>query len=416
TVTTRDAWSTTPSARVQSQTASVGVDERNVMGTGREAAAFVTSNRGQVGVGVAVRDPFLAVGGGELSLAAGLSAYRDGRDAAVTLENRRRSAFDPRHIEGTLRRSTRGEFDATADIVRRDRAAFLGGWAVHPSARGVTSLLAGVEGERTTLIAAEGAAIVGPARVDRDFAGLDVGVRREAASYDTVTWLMPAHALVDVPLGFETEAIVGGGHDFERGQPALHVDLWGGRVWNPDRRHLIVADLWTSGYWGDDRLDAASVRGELSLFRAARRGLWIAHLAGERLINPDPDVRALASSDPTLAALPHDSRLARGAIAGSLERDIRIRALSRSWALDGALFGAASTRWAPAVPLNDELYVGVLGAGLRVAPLRPARGTFRIDAGYPVTRSRELRRAPFLAISVTPWLGADRVRDGRKGR
>jgi hypothetical protein len=257
---------------------------------------------------------------------------------------------------------------------------------------------------------------VGPWSVRRDFAGLDLGLRRDAASFDTLTWLSGDRGLADLLVGFEGEGVVGIGEDFVRDQPLVHLDFWGGRIWQVDRRHVVVADVWSSGYAGEHRWNAATVRASVTTYRRAHRGMWLANLAAERLFNPDPDVRALATLDHTIQAYPRRSRLAESALAASLERDVRIVRATRAWAIDGALFSAASLRWDPVSPNPDQLYAGVLGLGLRLSPTRAARGTFRLDLGFPVTHSPELRGRPFIALTVVPWLGASRERDGWQQR
>jgi hypothetical protein len=340
------------------------------------------------------------------------NTYRDGGDWYAEVETRRRSVFDPWHTRLALMSSTRQTTGDTADTFQRQDVSFLVARSVSTSARGVTALLAGVEGERTRLLSSPNAAIVGPWNVRRDFVGLDLGLRRDAASFDTLTWLVGGRGLADLPVGFEGEGVVGIGKDFVREEPLVHLDLWGGRIWQPDRRHVVVADVWSSGYAGEHRWDAAAVRGSVTTYRRAHRGMWIANLAGERLFDPDPDVRALATLDHTIQVFPRRSRLAESALAASLERDVHIMWATRSWRVDGALFSAASLRWDPVSPNPDQLYAAVLGVGVRVAPKRAGRGTFRLDLGFPVAHSPELKGRPFVALTVAPWLGASRQRDG----
>ena len=415
TLTTRDAQSTRPRLKVGSSSSTlVGIEERNLLGTGREASLYLRADGSRVGAGLLLRDPW--VPGTNLSASGRLDSFRDGREWLLSVATRRRSVFDRWHAELEASHSMRGSLAVPEDAFRRQAAVLLVGRRISATPQRVVSLLVGAEAARARLFSAPAAAIVGPSAVRRSFLGLDVGVRRESASYDTVSWLMPGRGLLDVPRGSEGEVIIGVGEDFASRRPMLHVDLWGGRMWLPDRRHLIVGDLWGSGYLQDRQWEAATVRASLALYRQASRGVWVARLAGERLFNPDPDVRTLTTSDPTLAAFSTRSRMAEAALAGSLERTVRLAGLTRSVALEGALFGAGSVRWAPVSPNLDRLHVLVLGAGLRVAPTKAGRGTVRLDVGYPVVRSPELRPRPYLAFSVAPWLGALRHRDGRRER
>jgi hypothetical protein len=58
----------------------------------------------------------------------------------------------------------------------------------------------------------------------------------------------------------------------------------------------------------------------------------------------------------------------------------------------------------------------VLGVGVRLAPFRAARGTARLDFGFPVVRSPGVPARPFVALSLTPAPDAGRHRDGARER
>lgn len=415
TVTARDAWSTRPEVKLgASGKATMGVEERNLFGTGRAASIYVRSSGGsQLGVGAMVSDPWVPHTPFAITLST--NSYRDGADWHAVVASRTRTIFDPWRTEIVLGGSTYHPADDSSGTFGRQWASFLVSHAVSASPRGVTSLIGGAEMERGRLFAGPGDAIIGPARVIRRFAGVDVGLRRETARYDTLSWILPG-ALADVPLGFEWEGVVGLGKELVSGAPTAHLDLWGGRAWMPRRGRLLVADLWSSGFIGGGAWRAGTVRALLSYYSAAPHGTWQAHLAGERLFHPDPDVRALATVDPTLPIFPRDSRLAETAVSAALERDVNLRRLSSAWMLDGALFAAYSTRHDPATPNPEQLQAGVLGFGLRLAPRRAGRATFRLDVGFPVVHSPELKGRPYIGILVMPWLGADRERDGPRNR
>jgi len=157
------------------------------------------------------------------------------------------------------------------------------------------------------------------------------------------------------------------------------------------------------------------VRASLHGVAAAPHGTWQALVAAERLIDPDPTVRALATVDPVAALLPREARLAEAAVAGSVERAWRLRDVTRSTAVDAALFAAASYRWDPATAeRTEQLGATVVGAGLRVAPTHTPLATVRLDVGYPVWRVGAVRARPVVGLSITPWLLTDRQRDGRR--
>ena len=126
-------------------------------------------------------------------------------------------------------------------------------------------------------------------------------------------------------------------------------------------------------------------------------------------------MHALATADPTLRALPARNGLAETALSASLERSARLRNVGRTYALQAALFAAGSVRWDPASGQAigaDRMYVGALGAGLRLAPMRAGRATIGIDLGFPLARSAQVRSRPFVGLVVTPSLTTGRHRDG----
>lgn len=416
TVTTRDVWSTKPNVRIGSRSATlVGLTERNLLGTGREASLHVRSDGSRIGFGASLLDPWFA--GTPLSASIGVDGYRDGEDWYAVVGPRERSVLDPWGATLTLARSTRDSREATGDVFQRLGGSALVSRRLLVREDAVVSLLAGMEGERTSLAAGAGSALVGPEQVRRLFVGADLGVMRRSVAYDTLTWMLPGAALVDVPLALEGEAVVAAGREQRTGRPMLHVDAWAGRMWRTGERGLLVGDLWASGYDGPDGVESATLRGSLTAYRAARGGLWTARIGAERLIEPDPDLRALRLADPTLEALPDRARMAEAAASASLERSVVLRSVSRSWALGAAAFAAGSARWDPASEEEmgmEGLYVGAVGVGLRFVPKKAGRATARLDLGFPVLRSPGVRSRPFVSISITPGLDQGRLRDGRR--
>lgn len=439
---TRDEWSTKPNLQIGSSTAAFELRERNLLGTGRQAAVSIRSDRGRIGLGATLRDP--ALFGDRAFLAIGASRYRDGSEWSATIARRERSILDPWSYEAYASQSTRIPVVAAAsavgqppgavagptigDAFRRSGAGALVGRRLRVTTTAVTSGQAGIEFERAGLVAASGAMLVGERHVSREVAALDVGLRRRSVAYDTLTWLLPAAALVDVPLAFEFDALVGVGREMTAGVPVAHLDTWAGRLWHRGPASLIIGDLWASGYLTPDRISAATLRGSGAYYRAAPRGVWSARLGAEWLRAPDPDLRAMVTADPTAGALSSEGRLAEAAVALSLEREVRLRPISRSWVLGGAAFAALSTRWDPASPSGtgaedvgrrdgehalERLDLGVVGVGLRLAPTRLGRATARLDLGYPLLRSPGVPTRPFVALSISPWLEQGRHRDGR---
>lgn len=423
-VRTRDAWSTRPELSMKSSagggtagttnqsagpSSTIGLEERNLLGTGRGAKLYLRSFGSRLGTGLLIDDPWFL--GSRYSAQVGVDSYRDGSDARMRLTRREETLFDPWGVSLEVARGVRRV--PGADTLRRDAASLL--FARRLGGRGenddrVTSLLLGAEGEVTHLVAAPEAALVGPGFAARRMAALDLGLRRRTAQYDTLTWLLPGAPIVDVPMGMEGEVVAGGGWDMASDAPALHLDGWVGRAWLPRPGAMLTADAWSAGYLIGGSWRAGNVRGALGYSQAASRGTWTARLSAERLYAPDPDVRALMSDDPTASVIADRQRLSQAAVSAGLERTLRLRRLTRSWALDGAAFAAGSLREDAAGPGPEMMGVGVLGVGLRGTPTRAGRGTFRLDVGYPVVSSGMVARRLYVGFSVAPWMGDTRHR------
>lgn len=412
TVVTRDLWSTQPSVKVRGGgSALVGVEERNFLGTGRDAKIYARSDAGQVGFGMAYSDPWVAGTGVAASIAR--DAYRNGSDWTGSAGLRERSVFDPWHADLTVTQSAHESPAVTADTVRRESAIALVGHRVSHARSSATTVLVGAEYDEARVVAGRGADIVGPPMMRREFLGLDAGITRRSASYATSSWYLAGGEPVDFPVALEGEAVVGVGRDLAFDRPAMHADAWIGRFWLPDDRVLFSADAWASGYRLAQQWSAGSLRLALGADAPAAGGRWGARVAAEQLYDPDPDVRALASADPTVAALPQRARLAETAVAMSAERDLTVRRVTHSYALELAGFGAASMRWDPAAG-GERPSLGALGAGIRLTPTRAGMARIGLDVGFPVARSAGIPNRPFVAFTITPWLEASRMRDGRR--
>jgi hypothetical protein len=411
-LTTRDDWSVKPKVQMRSTKSEIGVTERNLLGSGRELALHARTQQGRVGVGVTFNDPWFL--GSRFGASLGQDTYRDGNQWNATLRLREESVLAPWGAELSGTQSEYEPAGAAVDRFERSSAHLLVRRSLFARPAAVTSLLFGAESERASLSAGPGAPIVGPRHASRNFAGLSLGVGRTSVSYDTLTWMLPNAAIVDVPLAVETEAVVSAGRDGVLGTPMAHVDLWAGKAWLPSRHSLAVADVWTFGFWGPGRWDDASMRASVAYYQAAKRGFWTTKLTAERLLNPDPDVRTFVTIDPTARLLPDQRRLAEGAVSLTAERDIRLRGLTRSWAVDGALFAAASSRWETVEPSPEHVDVAMLGVGLRLTPTRLGRATARLDVGYPVAASPLAKRGIYFGIGLSPWWGDERHRVGRR--
>jgi hypothetical protein len=406
-VLTQDLWSVRPSLNVRPTSQSLTLTERNIFGTGREATIGLKSDVNGIAPSAALRDPWFLGKDITLGLTTTGSAARGAR--AVTVQKRERSILDPFGLEGSVQSSA---FDAdkldtgavggqAVESLRRLGATAIASRRVHLSLSAVTHLMIGGEYDRMEWEPP----LYGDAILLREFVGIGGGLRRRSVAYDTVTWYLPDNALVDVPLSFEYDAFISMGQDRATGAPALHVDAWAGQMWFLGRSALLVGNVWGSGFRTAGRWSAATLRGAVNYERAARRGLWNARLGVERWFGPDPDLRMAVTADPTIRALGSDARRATNAVVVSVERAVHVRRLTRSYTLDAAVFGAASSR--------TTAHVGTLGFGLRLAPARLGRVTARLDFEVPVLRSGDVLGRPFVAAGITPWLEQDRQRDGR---
>ena len=331
-VLTKDSWSTRPSIKVRSSSATaIGLEERNMMGTGRTVRAYVRSDAGRTGVGLAYVDPWLF--GSPISGALSRNVYRDGRDWRVGIGTRQRSVFDKWRGDLTLfdarRRSLTGP-----DTLHRSAQVFTLSHVVRSSPTGALSLLSGFERERTRLSVFSDVPVVGPRRVNRDFAGFDLGLARYSVHYEAIDWYLPGARVADLPAGFEGEGLIGFGRDFISNTPMMHADLWAGHFWFPRRDLFASTDIWMSGYVNRDAWSGATRRAAVSVYKQAADGMWMARVGAEQLTDPDPDVRTLESLDPTVGAISSTSRLAESAVAISLERSAHLVGVTKGYVLD----------------------------------------------------------------------------------
>jgi hypothetical protein len=423
TVVTRDSWTTRPEIRANSTSPRVGLSERNLLGTGRTVGIDVASRNGSLGAGISVSDAF-GFGTG-MTTRGQYHQYSDGSARNITLARRQATLTDKWRAELDLYDQRYEPKASLSDNFERAGVELLGGLRLTPR-RGAHALyvLAGAESENTSLLAAQNADIVGPSRIDRHFTGPQLGAAVVSALYDTLTWLLPGGAVVDVPRTVEGEILVGMGRgsigSSDPTGPSVisdanfmtHYDGWLGREWLPTRRSRIVADIWAAGYTRSSEWQSSRTRVAMSAEHAASNGVWRFSVAGEQLKDPDPDVRALAIYDRALAFVPKGVRLAESALSLSLERTRHIKSFG-SQELDASIFGAASRRWdtPSTAAASDGFMVGVAGIGAALVPKRSGGATIRLDYGYPLTATPGFKRTPRFSIAIVPWLESSRHRE-----
>lgn len=416
---TRDTWTLRPTARMRgTNSLSIGVEERNLFGTGRTLAATTELSPRGTGAGVTFMDPWLF--GSDVSANVRVAKLAGTHTFRAGLRNHEYSVFDSWRAEANVARLSYGDTNATERSLHSLAGMFLAGRRIgEPSQSGVTMLLGGVE--------FDSAAAISPTRRMspdsatamphvRSFLGADVGLMRRTAIYDTVSWIVPGRGFLDVPLGWEGEGVIGGGYERSVKKPALKLDLWFGRVWIPERGGMATFDAWTSGYAGE-QVDANHIaRLSAGWYHEATRGMWGARLTAERMLEVDPDRRGLslvALADYTAPAIRAYAARGGRSIAGSLERDVHLFQVAAASMLDAGVFAAASYRW-QVDAADRQLRVGVLGGRLRLLSANGAISSVRIDVGYPVMLSSWLKPKPFGVLTFGNLLDVVRQRDGRR--
>jgi hypothetical protein len=251
----------------------------------------------------------------------------------------------------------------------------------------------------------------------RSFLGIDVGMLRRTAQWDTASWVVPGRGFLDIPLGWEADGVIAGGYERDARTPAAKVDAWLGRVWMPNRGRILMFDAWASGYAGR-MIDANHIaRLSAAWYEEGWRGMWGARLTAERLLEVDPDLRALSlmpRADYSAPAVrPYAVRGGR-TIAGSLERSVRLFAAGSASVVDAGGFLAGSYRWQVADVPGGRLRAGVVGTRLRLLSANGTVRSVRVDLGYPVVLSEVLPRRPFAVLTIGTLFDISRQRDGRR--
>lgn len=419
-VRTRDAWTLRPTARLRSSSSlSVGIEERNLLGTGRTLAVTTElSTRGN-GAGVTFIDPWLfgrdVSGTFRAAKLAGAHVFRAG------LRNHEYSVFDSWRAEGNFARNSYGDTIATERSLHTVAAMLLVGRRIGaPSSSGVTLLLAGAEFDSASAISPtrrmrrDSAAVMPHVR---SFLGLDLGLMRRTALYDTASWIVPGRGFLDVPLGWEGEAVVGSGYERDARSPAFKLDTWLGRIWLPQRGSIFTLDAWLSGYAGRG-VDANDIaRLSAGWYDQAWGGMWGARFTAERMFEVDPDRRSLSLmmlTDYTAPVVRPFALRAGRTVAGSIERSAHLFQVGAASVFDAGAFAGASYRWGVDGARDRQLRAGVVGARFRLLSANGAVSSVRLDVGYPVMLNRSLRRKPFAVLTFGNLFDVVRQRDGRR--
>lgn len=419
TIRTRDAWSLRPTARLRaSNQLSLGIEEKNLFGSGRSLSLTHEMTTRGSGAAVSLNDPWLF--GSDVAGSIRVATLGGAHTLRAGLRNHEYSVFDRWRLEGNLARHSYGDTNVAERTQHTVAAMAMVARRVGSAPHVVTLLAVGVEFDSAAAVSAApsrrlAATPDGP-RV-RSYLGVDLGLQRRTAVFDTVGWVAPGRGFLDVPLGWESDAIVGGGWERVAHTPAMRLDGWMGRIWLPRRGALLMLDGWASGYLGRGVDRNQIVRASVSWFAEARGGMWGGRASAERLAELDPDLRGLSlmpKADYTTPVLGVYAPRGGRSVAASAERNFHLLRAGASSMLDLGGFLAGSYRWDVRDVAGERLKAGVVGTRLRLLSANGAVSSVRVDLGYPVVRSAALPNHGFLVLTVGSLFDVSRQRDGRR--
>jgi hypothetical protein len=417
---TRDTWTLRPTARLRSTSSlSLGIEEKNLFGSGRTVAATSEMSRWGTGAGITLVDPWLfgtdVEGSFRIAKLGGAHVLRAG------LRNHEYSVFDRWRAEGSIARVSFADTGGVERSLHAMRVGALVGRRVGESTRSVTMLMAGAEFDSAAAISPSRRMPIGaPAATPhvRSFLGADIGLLRRTAQYDTASWIVPGRGFLDIPLGWEADGVLGAGYERDARSAAIKLDAWMGRVWIPSRGRIVMMDGWASGYAGRG-VDANHIaRLSAAWYEEGWRGMWGMRLTAERLLEVDPDLRALSLmplADYTSPAVRPYSTRGGTSIAGSVERTVHLVQVGAASVVDAGGFVAGSSRWQVSGAPDETLHAGVAGARFRLLSANGAVSSVRVDLGYPFVVSQMLPRKPFAVLTIGTLFDVSRQRDGRRG-
>lgn len=413
---TVDAWSLRAGARYGRVSSRVSVSELNLFGRAMTASVVAENVEGRDAVMVGLTDPYVL--GLHVRASASMRAYSDGRAWSWSV---RSADYSPRDVwrfslqSTQLRRFSSDLAEGNLlDITRRTDAGNVSRRLAENDHR-VYALLLGVEHEHAEIIVQRPGSRLGETEIHREFAAPLVGFARRSLDNGSIDWLVPGQAPAELPLGLGGEIVTGVGHEARSGAHIVHLDGWIGFTLKPTNGTIVTADVWASGYYLRDSLSNGALRSTLSVYERGRRGIWALRMASEHLVNPDPDVVVLSTSDPMLRTLSPSSRLAERALTVSLERSVTLLSRDGRWAVDAVPFVQYSQRnrsvdVTKPVPTNPRAVL--IGIGWRRVRNQPTQAPWRFDIAKTVWERGGLPNRWVFALSTQPWLALGRAREG----
>lgn len=415
-VRTRDTWTFRPTAQIRSSSQlSFGVEERNLLGTGRTLGLTREMTTRGNGGALTLADPFVL--GSDVAGNARLSNLAGGHALRLGLRRHEYSVFDNWKAEANVARLSYGDTILNERALHTISAMAMVGRRYGSSVGSVNMVLGGIEFDSAASVSTSKRDVLPGEPHVRSFRGLDVGLQRRTAEFDNAEWIVPGKGFLDIPVGWEGEGIIGGGYERDARQPTMKLDGWLGRIWVPGRTSIVLLDGWLSGYYGRGVDQNQITRASVSYFSSAMRGMWSARFMAEQLLELDPDRRGLSlmpSFDYTTPVIrPYAARGGRS-LAGSINRDVRLMHVGAASVLNVGGFVAGSYRWRVDSVPNNALGAGVVGARLRLLSANGAVSSIRVDVGYPVAASQVLERKPFFVVIFGALFDVTRARDGRR--
>jgi hypothetical protein len=404
-----------PTARLGTGQLSFGFEDKNILGTGRTVAlTHEMSMRGR-GAAVAVNDPWVlgtdVSGNLRIASLAGAHTFRAG------VRKHEYSVYDGWRAEANVARLSFGDTIATERALQTVNAMALVGRRIGRSATSATTLLLGAELDSATSVPSAARSGAANAVRARSFIGADLGVMRRTAQFDTATWVVPDRGFLDVPLGWESDVVIGAGRERVVGTNALKLDSWLGRIWVPRRGSILMTDAWLSGYAGRGVEANHIARASVAWYAEARGGMWGLRATAEQLVDIDPDLRGLSLmqlGDYTSPALPGYAARGGRAFAASAERTAHLFYVGGNSVFDAGAFVAGSYRWRVEDVPGGQLRAGIVGARFRVLSANGGVSSIRVDVGYPVVRSEMLANRAFARMTIGTLFDVSRQRDGRR--